>query len=101
MAYAGILCHLALHILAPFRKPRAVKSVKTHLYKTLGNASLSYEELYTVLVRVEAILKSRPITSMSSDPTDLSVLTPGHFLIGDTPAALPGRDVSPLHLQIG
>ncbi|XP_025407359.1 uncharacterized protein LOC112681309 [Sipha flava] len=72
----------------------AVKSVKTHLYKTLGNASLTYEELYTVLVRVEAILNSRPITPMSSDPTDLSVLTPGHFLIGNIPAALPELDVS-------
>lgn len=72
----------------------SVKSVKSHLYKTVGNASLTYEELYTVLVRVEAILNSRPITPMSSDPTDLSVLTPGHFLIGNTPAALPERDVS-------
>lgn len=71
-----------------------MKSVKTHLYKTIGNASLTYEELYTVLVRVEAILNSRPITPLSSDPTDFSVLTPSHFLIGHTPAALPEDDVS-------
>ncbi|XP_022182788.1 uncharacterized protein LOC111042467 [Myzus persicae] len=33
----------------------AVKSVKGHLRKILGNAMLTYEELYTVLVRIEAV----------------------------------------------
>ncbi|XP_025192036.1 uncharacterized protein LOC112592240 [Melanaphis sacchari] len=72
----------------------AVKSVKGHLRKTLGNAMLIYEELYTVLVRIEACLNSRPITPLSSDPTDLRALTPGHFLIGSSLNSIPDIDVS-------
>lgn len=59
----------------------------------LKNAFLIYEELYTVLVRVKAIFNSRPITPLSSDPTDLGMLIPSHFLINDSMAALPERDM--------
>ncbi|XP_050522173.1 uncharacterized protein LOC126894894 [Daktulosphaira vitifoliae] len=72
----------------------SVKSVKAHLLKSIGNALFNYEELYTILVRVEAILNSRPLTPLSTDPSDLSVLTPGHFLIGDSLSAFPEREVT-------
>jgi len=72
----------------------AVKSVKGHLRKILGNAMLTYEELYTVLVRIEACLNSRPTTPLSSDPTDLKALTPGHFLIGSSLSCIPEADIS-------
>jgi hypothetical protein len=70
----------------------AVKSMKNVLFRILGESYLTYEELSTILTRVEACLNSRPLTTMSSNPSDLSYLTPAHFLIGDSFMALPERD---------
>ncbi|KAJ0176241.1 hypothetical protein K1T71_008415 [Dendrolimus kikuchii] len=69
-----------------------VKSTKYHLLRVLGNCHLTYEELYTTLTQIEAILNSRPLTPLSSDPADLMPLTPGHFLIGRTFTSLPQSD---------
>ncbi|XP_029347204.1 uncharacterized protein LOC100569539 [Acyrthosiphon pisum] len=60
----------------------AVKSAKRHLLKVISMGLLTYEEMHTLLCRIEAILNSRPISPMSDDPSDLNPLTPAHFLIG-------------------
>lgn len=70
----------------------AVKSTKTLLKRVLGSHVLTYEELYTVLVQIEGILNSRPITPMSTDTEDLSYLTPGHFLTGAPLNCIPEQD---------
>lgn len=57
-----------------------VKSVKTLLYRTLGLQRLKYEELLTLLCRIEVTLNSRPLGALSADPRDFEVLTPSHFL---------------------
>ncbi|KAE9523673.1 hypothetical protein AGLY_015891 [Aphis glycines] len=59
-----------------------------------GESHLTYEEFNTILTRVEACLNSRPLTEMSSDPSDLTYLTPAHFLIGESLMAVPERDES-------
>ncbi|XP_037805276.1 uncharacterized protein LOC119599551 [Lucilia sericata] len=71
----------------------AVKSAKGHLTRTLDNTRLTYEELATAMIEIEAVLNSRPISPLSSDPSDFEALTPGHFLIGAPLRSLPERDV--------
>lgn len=74
----------------------SVKSTKFHLRRILGNASLTYEDTYTILIQIEACLNSRPLSPLSSDPDDFLPLTPSHFLIGDSLAAAPQDDVKDL-----
>jgi hypothetical protein len=71
-----------------------VRSVKHHLRRVLGSAHLTYEDLYTTLTQIEALLNSRPLTPLSSDRNDFLPLTPGHFIIGRSMTAIPEQDLT-------
>lgn len=58
------------------------KSVKRYLKHV-------YEEFITMLSKIEAYRNSRPLYSLSSDPSDPSSLIPSHFIIRESITAIP------------
>lgn len=66
-----------------------MKSAKFHIKRVIGENSLTYEEFSTLLAQIEGVLNSRPLCPLSDDSSDVSALTPGHFLIGGPLNALP------------
>ncbi|CAG7637498.1 unnamed protein product, partial [Allacma fusca] len=75
-----------------------VKLVKNHMKRVIGTTTLNFEELTTVLAQIEACVNSRPISPLSTDPGDLSALTPGHFLIGQPLNSVPEPDLTELKI---
>ncbi|XP_070075720.1 uncharacterized protein [Drosophila takahashii] len=69
----------------------AVRSVKMHLHRVLGNATLTFEQMHTLLAQVEAVVNSRPLYSTSD--TDLGYLSPAHLLIGRLYTLVPEGDL--------
>ena len=86
---------------------RMVRSTKRCLKKTIGRATLAYDELLTAVTEVEGILNSRPLSYVSTEDTE-EPLTPSHLLIGRRVLSLPDSmlgqemddfEVSPGHLS--
>ena len=67
---------------------RLIQSMKRCLRKSIGKARLTLDELTTVVVQVEAILNSRPISYVSSEDLE-EPLTPSHLLTGYRLLCLP------------
>ena len=65
-----------------------VKSTKRCLRKMIGQAKFSYNEIYTALVKIKAIINSRPFTFLYSDDTE-ELLTPSRLLVGCRILSLP------------
>ena len=77
-----------------------IKSAKHHLKRIMVNQCLTLEEFRTLAIQIEAVLNSRPITPLSTDPNDLQPLTPAHFLIGRPLTALPEPTTELMNLKV-
>ena len=60
---------------------RLVGSCKRSLLSVLGNRTVTDEVLLTVMKEVASLLNSRPITRVSTDPSEPEPLTPNHFIL--------------------
>lgn len=71
----------------------AVKSFKHHFKRVIKpDMLLSQEEFNTLIIEIEAISNSSPLTPVSNDPNDLMVLSPGHFSIGHALTSIKDHD---------
>ena len=76
---------------------RFCRAVNELLGKVLGKALLTFSELNTLLVKIEGVINSRPLTAVSDDHRDPSPITPSHLTIGRPLNELP--DVSHKNLE--
>ena len=69
---------------------RLVRSIKRPLKKVIGRASLTYEELSTLVVEIEGLINSRPLTYVfDDDETCTSPLCPSHLIYGRRITTMP------------
>lgn len=68
----------------------AVKAMKHHLRRVMGNRELTYEMLDTLIKQIAGCLNSRPLTALSDDADDIQALTPAHFLMAEPVVQPPG-----------
>ena len=59
------------------------KLAKRAIFAVLKQSSCTDEELLTAFVKAEAMVNSRPITTVSTDAADLEALMPQDFLMGN------------------
>lgn len=67
---------------------RSIHSILTALWREHGRA-LDNESFRTLLMEVECIINSRPLTTPSGDPDDLDPLTPNHLLTKKSKIVMP------------
>lgn len=68
---------------------RLIALTKTALRKMVGRSILSFTQLQTVTTQIEAILKDRSLTKISTDENCIQPLTPSHLLYGQRLTTLP------------
>ena len=60
----------------------AIKSMKKHFRRIVGDVKLTFEELTAVVAKIEACLNSRPMTEIPEAEDGIEAVTFGHLLIG-------------------
>ena len=63
--------------------------VKQSLWKGMGRKILYWDKLMTLLMEVEAIINTSPLTYVYKEFKSGFVLTPAHFLTGNHEIAIP------------
>ncbi|GFY44062.1 integrase catalytic domain-containing protein [Trichonephila inaurata madagascariensis] len=66
-----------------------IKLMKRILLRVTKSAVMNFEELTTLVTQSEAVLNSRPLSPLSSDPNGCNPLTAGHFLTGNAISSFP------------
>ena len=60
-----------------------VRSVKRCLRKSLGRTILNFDQLNTLLIKIECVLNSRPLTYVEDDTGGIGyILSPSHLIYG-------------------
>ena len=60
----------------------SVKLTKKALKSVTNNRPIREDQLITTLVQIQGTINSRPLTFISDDTDELTVLTPNHFMSG-------------------
>ncbi|KXJ05230.1 hypothetical protein AC249_AIPGENE17476 [Exaiptasia diaphana] len=68
---------------------RCIRTVRKTLCGLTQEQVLDDESMPTLMAEVEAIVNGRPLTTVSSDPTDDQALTPNHLLLLNQEPSLP------------
>ena len=55
--------------------------IKNLLKKAMGRARLTYDKILTILIEIESIINSQPLTYMSDNHGE-SFITPYHLIYG-------------------
>ena len=77
-----------------------VGTVKRCLKKIIGKAKLDHDELNTILIEIEGVLNSRPITYLYEE-LEAEPLTPSHLMIGRRLTTLPiKRNLENCHVDV-
>ncbi|UYV69289.1 hypothetical protein LAZ67_6003135 [Cordylochernes scorpioides] len=72
---------------------RLIGMMKQLLFRILGQTSLGYEELSTVMCDVESLMNTRPLTYLTEESEDLALLTPSLFLHEVREVGVPDLDL--------
>ncbi|UYV63728.1 hypothetical protein LAZ67_2005447 [Cordylochernes scorpioides] len=72
---------------------RLIGMKKQLLFRILGQTSLGYEELSTVMCDVESLMNTRPLTYLTEESEDLVPLTPSLFLHEVREVGVPDMDL--------